>query len=426
MFKIGPSTHGFGEGVILTKPVEKYQRIVLEEPIVTATFSASHNYVCGFCLKESADLSACAGCKWNFYCSVECQKKDWQLIHKEECKVLCKLSKENETGKPIKPTANFIALLRMFLLSKKGELKGVEPLYWNKDQLPKEQIDYFEESAALVLKLTENKFDLEQISFMMEIQMKFALNAFSIPFEDSFSVLSKCKAVSLFETTSKVNHSCDPNSLAVFEGRDQKIYTRSKLEEGTEITISYIDTHLPQTSRDSLLKSRYFFQCGCSACKNPEKYKEIEDQKTKIKCNYCQKATKQTPESTASSVFCSECGKEVDKPSEKLGEFNFLQKELFLLAESKLLAEGKYEILDKLVKSLIRKLIFWHGEDYPEVGWYYYKRAKLQSLASRNKPALKTGEKAIRNLSRFYNRSVQDLRSLIKNLEFELHIMAPS
>jgi hypothetical protein len=146
MFQIGPSTNGLGEGVILTKGAEKYQRVVLEEPIVTATFSTSHNYVCAFCLKESADLSACGGCKWNYYCSGDCQKKDWQFVHKEECKVLAKVAgEERESGKAFKPTANFIALLRMFLLQQKSKLRGTEALYWKMEtgfliEIKKEQL----------------------------------------------------------------------------------------------------------------------------------------------------------------------------------------------------------------------------------------------------------------------------------------------
>ena len=45
---------------------------------------------CGYCqIKSSGNLKLlrCSGCKILFYCSSECQRKHWRLIHKEDCKV---------------------------------------------------------------------------------------------------------------------------------------------------------------------------------------------------------------------------------------------------------------------------------------------------------------------------------------------------
>ena len=45
---------------------------------------------CGYCQIKSSDnlkLLRCSGCKILFYCSSECQRKHWRLIHKEHCKV---------------------------------------------------------------------------------------------------------------------------------------------------------------------------------------------------------------------------------------------------------------------------------------------------------------------------------------------------
>ncbi|KIY66720.1 hypothetical protein CYLTODRAFT_444511 [Cylindrobasidium torrendii FP15055 ss-10] len=40
---------------------------------------------CGGCSKDSTQLSRCAGCTQQLYCSKECQKKDWPR-HKNECR----------------------------------------------------------------------------------------------------------------------------------------------------------------------------------------------------------------------------------------------------------------------------------------------------------------------------------------------------
>lgn len=41
---------------------------------------------CYNCNKVTKDIKACSGCKVTYYCSRECQKKDWSM-HKRECKV---------------------------------------------------------------------------------------------------------------------------------------------------------------------------------------------------------------------------------------------------------------------------------------------------------------------------------------------------
>ena len=64
---------------------------------------------CGSCAKKlgKADKKACSGCRVAAYCSKECQKMDWQLLHKAECTALramaaaqdcwfCKLSEKKE------------------------------------------------------------------------------------------------------------------------------------------------------------------------------------------------------------------------------------------------------------------------------------------------------------------------------------------
>lgn len=41
---------------------------------------------CDYCGKPDAKLSVCARCKMVFYCSKECQKKEWKLGHKKFCR----------------------------------------------------------------------------------------------------------------------------------------------------------------------------------------------------------------------------------------------------------------------------------------------------------------------------------------------------
>lgn len=60
----------------------------------------------------------CGVCATLFYCSTDCQKKDWP-IHKQECKRYGVITKQ----KGFKITSDFILLVRAFLLHRSD--KGV-------------------------------------------------------------------------------------------------------------------------------------------------------------------------------------------------------------------------------------------------------------------------------------------------------------
>ena len=66
---------------------------MIEGPNVTLkTFNEFvQNYnSCNYCGDNLKSLQKCSACNVTFYCSKECQKKDWTDGHKEECKELTK------------------------------------------------------------------------------------------------------------------------------------------------------------------------------------------------------------------------------------------------------------------------------------------------------------------------------------------------
>ena len=54
----------------------------------------SQSIVCCFCLTVANGLRKCSGCKEVYYCSRDCQAKDWKQRHKNECQ-----STKNKVGK---------------------------------------------------------------------------------------------------------------------------------------------------------------------------------------------------------------------------------------------------------------------------------------------------------------------------------------
>jgi hypothetical protein len=63
------------------------------------------------------------------------------------------------------------------------------------------------------------------------------------------------------------NHSCVPNAFIGFDKRTAVLRTERPIQEGEEITISYIDNTLPKAARHEALRL-YHFKCDCPRCKD--------------------------------------------------------------------------------------------------------------------------------------------------------------
>ena len=63
-----------------------------------------------------------------------------------------------------------------------------------------------------------------------------------------------------------LNHSCTPNTAIIFSGSILTLRSLAAIPAKSELSISYIDTTYPTSSRQSELRSRYFFNCSCSPC----------------------------------------------------------------------------------------------------------------------------------------------------------------
>lgn len=56
-------------------------------PLLVLPNGPSAKSVCNHCLAHNAPVKACTGCKAVVYCGAACQKANWTLVHKLECKV---------------------------------------------------------------------------------------------------------------------------------------------------------------------------------------------------------------------------------------------------------------------------------------------------------------------------------------------------
>ena len=70
----------------------------------------------------------------------------------------------------------------------------------------------------------------------------------------------------LSQRSALLNHSCTPNTAVIFSGSTLTLRSLATIPAQSELSISYIDSTSPTSSRQSELKNRYFFNCRCSSC----------------------------------------------------------------------------------------------------------------------------------------------------------------
>lgn len=100
------------------------------------------------------------------------------------------------------------------------------------------------------------------------------IDAISAVESNAFGIFSQGKQQELagravYPKASMFNHSCNSNCEAQRDGRNLRIIVKDSalpIEKGTELTLSYIDTKLPKSSRQYELKTNYFFDCECELC----------------------------------------------------------------------------------------------------------------------------------------------------------------
>ncbi|KAN0113180.1 SET domain containing protein [Hyaloscypha variabilis] len=81
--------------------------------------------------------------------------------------------------------------------------------------------------------------------------------------------------VGLFPKTARINHSCRPNCGNFWSERSEErvIYAQREIEEGEEITVSYIPLLKAVKERQARLQ-QYGFVCDCAACQSEESSKK--------------------------------------------------------------------------------------------------------------------------------------------------------
>ncbi|KAF3769245.1 hypothetical protein M406DRAFT_250380 [Cryphonectria parasitica EP155] len=212
------------------------------DPILVLPNGPSAKIVCNHCLSHTKPTKACTGCRAVVYCGPACQKANWGLIHKLECKVY----------KRVKASVD-----KDWLPTPFGHLEG------NVDKF-KQNADVWKDVGLQAyggMAYAGRKENDDQLHMARDILCKIQTNSFDRTDADTGQA-----GIFLHKTLAMANHSCIPNAVVNFSGRQAFLRAELPIKEGDEITISYIDYTKPKLFRQLGLHL-YHFECVCPRCK---------------------------------------------------------------------------------------------------------------------------------------------------------------
>ncbi|XP_038249905.1 histone-lysine N-methyltransferase SMYD3 isoform X3 [Dermochelys coriacea] len=282
---------GRGSGLRALKRARPGELLYRAEPFACTVTKHRLGGVCERCLRRNERLLRCSQCKIARYCDTRCQKEAWQE-HKQECKCL-KSTEPNFPPDSVRLVGRIVfKLLGQSAACSSEKLYSFSDLQSNIEELSEEMregLRHLAQTLQLYLRVEiHDAFQLLPAIDIFQIFAKVTCNCFTISNGEMQDV-----GVGLYPSMSLLNHSCDPNCVIVFEGRQLLLRSVREIQIGEELTISYIESLMPSSERQKHLKRQYCFECNCLLCQTQEKdvdmlageekaWKEIKDAVTKV------------------------------------------------------------------------------------------------------------------------------------------------
>lgn len=314
-----------GRSLFTTRDFHPGDVIISQEPYVCVPTQKR----CDGCF-STTNLSKCSRCQVVWYCGTPCQKSEWKL-HRLECQALSRL--DSNKRKSVTPSIRL--MLKLYLRRKLQDqkiipstamdnYKLVEALVAHMSDIKEEQLVLYAQMANLVhLILQWPEINIKEIANFFS---KFACNAHTVCDSELRPL-----GTGLYPVVSIINHSCLPNSVLVFDGREASVRALQHIPKGTEVLISYIETAGSTVTRQKALREQYLFQCVCPLCSKVGQYEDVRENAIlegyRCKNETCDGFLLRTTDGKA--FQCQECGLVRDKEEIKqiATEIKFLLEE---------------------------------------------------------------------------------------------------
>ncbi|KAI1856978.1 uncharacterized protein JN550_013544 [Neoarthrinium moseri] len=215
---------------------------VFDEPSITIPSSPCLHLTCNYCLAgPEVPVRACTGCRTATYCSPVCQKADWKLVHKGECKVFKRVKAEGHDFLPTGVRALVHMLLRTDMAAAVQEMEAHTEGF----RAQKEEWRDMELQALAAMHYLGREASPQSVNEAIDLLCKLQVNSFNREDEDTGD-----SGIFVNPALAMVNHSCVPNAFVKFAGRKASLHAYRAIKEGEEVEISYIELNLCSLNSD--------------------------------------------------------------------------------------------------------------------------------------------------------------------------------
>jgi len=258
-----------------TRNIEPLEVILIEMPAVIGPHHSS-TPVCVQCLREHTGEYYCSDCNLPL-CDEMCREEDEHLEECPELAAITKLSKGTE-----QVLMNLLAY-RIYKLKENGVpiWKPISELMDHTEERCQnlEEWKMFQHNTVDVLKQVLTSADDAILHKIIGI---IATN--SVGFNDKKEMI---KGRGIYPSLSLASHDCVCNSRYSVNIEDFSITLRARrrIEEGEEITISYLPSIFGVPKRKTHLEEEWYFQCRCARCMDVT---EFGTYVSALKCSHCQ------------------------------------------------------------------------------------------------------------------------------------------
>lgn len=123
-------------------------------------------------------------------------------------------------------------------------------------------MEYFEVLNIILQKILPN-ITLPNSTELLQIYGKLLINSFNILDNEMNSI-----GTGLYLGASVVDHSCNPNAVAIFYGTEINLRLLEDVNDfdWSKVNISYIELMNTPAERRKELKDGYYFHCTCTRC----------------------------------------------------------------------------------------------------------------------------------------------------------------
>ena len=421
-----------------TQTIAKHELIFETEALALTPFKSQRSHFCGFCFLESQELYKCASCGVMYYCGPDCQKKDWQSYHKQECKGLSSLLNHDLSNE-------LILSLRLYLVYKHNEgfQDSILKMKSHEDSYSEAEMAVIKEMSKKIAEILHE--DTAQIPTIFSIICKVRINFFTI--EKPSYIMNMSVGTGFYQGEANFfNHSCLPNSLKIYSQRKLRIFAAEEINPGQEIFICYDDIMgKPYNWRQNYLKENYKMTCLCRLCTKEGQISQDIYPNIGLRCNKC-------PEkSEILNNKCKTCGflfqypelaslhqsleSSIEKTLKTLKKFeeslSFLEdlKRNQLEVNSYLIESALSSIINqymascsethtkelyKLLKFYVKNYPKWFEIQIPSFGFKINELSRLAVKLGKGKKARKFCEEAWSTLSLHFGEECREMRKLAK------------